>query len=87
MRKMLDACKSESSLQKGCKLLPEEREVFRFLELLSDFMTENQANMTTYLNFLLKLARYDAQDEHSDAITRRTLEVFQYIANKYPHSL
>jgi hypothetical protein len=87
IRFLLKSCKSDAAVLASCKLLPEEREIFEFMEKLAGYILKNKYSLTPYLYFLLDFCRYDNQDTHSDAICRKALSVLEQVASLSHESL
>lgn len=81
LNSLLEASKFEATLS-NCRLLPEQREVFDFIDKLSEILLFNGVSLTSYLYFILRFCKYDNQDSHSDAVCRKAMLVLQNIAAK-----
>lgn len=83
---LLEATKLEGTLS-NCRILPEQKEVFDFLDKLFLILAKNKLQLSSYLRFVLRLCKYDAQDSHSDAICRKALTSVESIASQDPECL
>lgn len=83
---LLENSKNENTLA-YCKLLPEQQQIFDFIEKLAGFILANSGAFASHVHFLLKHCKYDTQDSHSDALCRRALELLQSAVVKSPDSL
>ena len=77
---LLESSKYENTLS-NCRLLPDQKEVFTFIDSLATYLVENQVPLDSHLNFVLKYCKYNTQDTHSDAICRKALSSISKLAS------
>lgn len=71
---LLKATANEKELSQA-KLLPEQREIWEFIEKMLGHLEKNSKGFSVYTTFLLKYLKYDAEEPHADAFCRKALEV------------
>jgi hypothetical protein len=76
---MLSACMLDTGAVTMTKLTAEEREIFAFLENLSQFLPPGPS-LSSFCFFLIGFCKYDHNEPHSDALCRRALAILQTIA-------
>lgn len=80
---LLKSTSNESPLT-CAKLLPEQREVWEFVENLMKNLHKHGKNFSTFISFLLKFLKYQADYLHSDSFCRKALEITENLLLTYP---
>ena len=67
----------------NAKLLPEQRDIWDFIEKLMITLAQNERDLNSFISFLLKYIKYNPEDPHSDSYCRRCLEVIEVLVQQY----
>lgn len=65
------------------KLLPEQREIWEFIEKIPKSLVKHEKVLNTYIKFLLKYFKYNPEDLHSDSFCRKSMELIEEFIQNY----
>ena len=81
LRSLLKSTAMETPLS-NAKLLPEQREIWEFIEKLLPNLVANEKGIVGYVQFLLEYCVYNSDLPHSDCFCRKSLELIELCVEK-----